>query len=92
MNCDLADARLADASFDAVIGWHVLEHVRNPRDQLLRLASLLKPGGVLGLRVLTLPARRKGGGSVVALDVPTGTPVVFSSATRRGCCRTAAST
>src|SRR5256885_15602753 len=51
LNCDLADARLADASFDAVIGWHVLEHVRNPRDQLLRLASLLKPGGVLGLRV-----------------------------------------
>ncbi len=51
LNCDLADARLADASFDAVIGWHVLEHVRNPRDQLLRLASLLKPAGVLGLRV-----------------------------------------
>src|ERR1700730_11178114 len=50
-NCDLADAALADASFDAVIGWHVLEHVRNPRDQLLRLAALLKPGGVLGLRV-----------------------------------------
>jgi SAM-dependent methyltransferase len=50
-NCDLADAPLADASFDAVIGWHVLEHVRNPKDQLLRLAALLKPGGVLGLRV-----------------------------------------
>ena len=50
-NCDLADAPLADASFDAVIGWHVLEHVRNPRDQVLRLASLLKPGGMLGLRV-----------------------------------------
>jgi len=50
-NCDLADAPLVDGSFDAVIGWHVLEHVRNPRDQLLRLAALLKPGGVLGLRV-----------------------------------------
>jgi len=50
-NCDLADVPLDDASFDAVIGWHVLEHVRNPRDQLLRLAALLKPGGVLGLRV-----------------------------------------
>jgi SAM-dependent methyltransferase len=50
-NCDLADAPLNDASFDAVIGWHVLEHVRDPRDQLLRLAALLKPGGVLGLRV-----------------------------------------
>ena len=50
-NCDLADARLAEGSFDAVIGWHVLEHVRNPKEQLLRLAALLKPGGVLGLRV-----------------------------------------
>ena len=50
-NCDLADVPLADGSFDAVIMWHVLEHVRNPKDQLLRLAKLLKPGGVLGLRV-----------------------------------------
>jgi SAM-dependent methyltransferase len=50
-NCDLADAPFAGASFDAVIGWHVLEHVRNPKDQLLRLAALLKPGGLLGLRV-----------------------------------------
>src|SRR6266568_6472586 len=50
-NCDLADAPLTDGSFDAVIGWHVLEHVRNPKDQLLRLSALLTPGGVLGLRV-----------------------------------------
>jgi SAM-dependent methyltransferase len=50
-NCDLADAPLADGSFDAVIGWHVLEHVRDPKEQLLRLWALLKPGGVLGLRV-----------------------------------------
>jgi len=50
-NCDLADVPLADGSFDAVIMWHVLEHVRNPKDQLMRLATLLKPGGVLGLRV-----------------------------------------
>ena len=44
-NCDLADAPLADGSFDAVIGWHVLEHVRNPKEQLQRLSRLLKPGG-----------------------------------------------
>ncbi len=50
-NCDLADAPLTESSFDAVIGWHVLEHVRNPKQQLLRLAALLKPGGILGLRV-----------------------------------------
>jgi SAM-dependent methyltransferase len=50
-NCDLGDAPLADDSFDAVVGWHVLEHVRNPKDQLQRIATLLKPGGVLALRV-----------------------------------------
>jgi 2-polyprenyl-3-methyl-5-hydroxy-6-metoxy-1,4-benzoquinol methylase len=50
-NCQLIDAPLVDASFDAVIMWHVLEHVCNPREELARLAMLLKPGGVLGLRV-----------------------------------------
>jgi len=50
-NCDLADAPLGEGSLDAVIGWHVLEHVRNPKNHLLRVAQLLKPGGVLGLRV-----------------------------------------
>jgi SAM-dependent methyltransferase len=50
-NCDLADAPLSESSFDAIVGWHVLEHVRNPKAQLQRLAALLKPGGVLGLRV-----------------------------------------
>lgn len=49
--CDLADAPLEPGSFDAVIMWHVLEHVRDPRDQLMHLATLLKPGGMLGLRV-----------------------------------------
>jgi SAM-dependent methyltransferase len=50
-NCDLADAPLDSGSLDAVVMWHVLEHVRNPREQLKRLAELLKPGGILGLRV-----------------------------------------
>ena len=50
-NCDLSDVPLPAGSFDAVIMWHVLEHVRNPKDRPLRLATLLKPGGVLGLRV-----------------------------------------
>lgn len=50
-NSDLAEVPLADGSFDAAIMWHVLEHVRNPKDQLLRLAAVLKPGGILGVRV-----------------------------------------
>lgn len=49
--CDLAEAPLLDDSFDAIVGWHVLEHVRDPKAQLRRLAALLKAGGVLGLRV-----------------------------------------
>jgi SAM-dependent methyltransferase len=51
LNCDLTNAPLEEGSFDAAIMWHVLEHARNPMEQLLRLAVLLKPGGVLGLRV-----------------------------------------
>jgi SAM-dependent methyltransferase len=50
-DCDLLDAPLAEGSFDAAMMWHVLEHARDPRGQLLRLAGLLKPGGVLGIRV-----------------------------------------
>lgn len=48
---DVLDAPLAPGSFDAAILWHVLEHTRDPRAQLGRLAELLRPGGVLGLRV-----------------------------------------
>jgi SAM-dependent methyltransferase len=49
--CDVLDAPLADGSFDAAISWHVLEHTRDPRAQLARLLALLRPGGLLGLRV-----------------------------------------
>ena len=37
--------------FDAVVAWHVLEHTREPRAELGRVFELLRPGGVLGLRV-----------------------------------------
>ena len=50
-DCDLTETPLSDGSFDTVIMWHVLEHVRNPKEQLLRVAALLKDDGVLGLRV-----------------------------------------
>ena len=50
-NCELQEAPLPTGSFDAVIMWHVLEHVRDPRDQVRRISELLKPGGFFGLRV-----------------------------------------
>jgi SAM-dependent methyltransferase len=50
-NCDLLDAPLEADSFDAAMMWHVLEHTHDPQAQLRRLRKLLRPGGVLGLRV-----------------------------------------
>jgi SAM-dependent methyltransferase len=48
---DLLEAPFADASFDAAIMWHVLEHTHDPVAQLERLRALLRPGGMLALRV-----------------------------------------
>jgi SAM-dependent methyltransferase len=48
---DLLDAPFAERSFDAAIMWHVLEHTHDPSAQIARLFDLLRPGGVLGLRV-----------------------------------------
>ena len=48
----LEDAGFADASFDAVTLWDVLEHVHEPRQVLDEIARILRPGGVL---VLSLP-------------------------------------
>ncbi|MCE9604841.1 MAG: class I SAM-dependent methyltransferase [Planctomycetia bacterium] len=43
--------RYADSQFDAVIIWHVLEHVPDPLPALEGIARILKPGGVLALAV-----------------------------------------
>ena len=48
---DLLNAPFAARSFDAAIMWHVLEHTHDPSAQIARLFELLRPGGVLGLRV-----------------------------------------
>lgn len=56
----LADAPLDQRSFDAVIMRNVIEHVPDPKGDLERAASLLRPGGVLVLRtdnVASLDAR-----------------------------------
>jgi len=42
---DLAVADYPAEFFDTVIIWHVLEHVRNPREVLLETARILRTGG-----------------------------------------------
>lgn len=41
----------AEGSFDAITMFYVLEHLTDPLDALRRVKALLKPGGVLAIRV-----------------------------------------
>jgi len=43
----LADAGYASAYFDAVVFWHVLEHLPDPRETLEETHRVLRPGGKL---------------------------------------------
>ena len=43
----VAGAALADSTFDAITMSHVIEHVHDPRDLLVRCRRLLKPAGTL---------------------------------------------
>ena len=49
---------LADASFDLVIAWDVVEHVQNPEQLLAELARVLRPGGRVLLTVINRFALR----------------------------------
>lgn len=48
---DLTDTGLPDASFDAVIGNHVLEHIPDDRAAMAEVLRLLRPGGWAILQV-----------------------------------------
>jgi SAM-dependent methyltransferase len=68
----LADLAPAPAPYDAVIFRHSLEHVGDPRGDLLRAHALLRPGGVV---LVTLPnwgswQRRRFGDRWFALELP----------------------
>jgi SAM-dependent methyltransferase len=57
---DIADAPFADASFDVVTIWAVMEHVYDPAHTLRHVHRLLKPGGTVIVIVPnfhSLPAR-----------------------------------
>jgi SAM-dependent methyltransferase len=51
---DILSARVAPSSLDAVTLWHVLEHLEDPGAALSRIASWLRPGGVLVVGVPNL--------------------------------------
>lgn len=48
---NLQDLRFEDDFFDAVILWHVLEHLENPISIIQEAARILRPGGLLALAV-----------------------------------------
>lgn len=50
----LEDAEFADQLFDAVTMWDVLEHVHDPLATLSEIHRILKPGGLLVVRVPNL--------------------------------------
>jgi SAM-dependent methyltransferase len=69
---DLADLRLPAESYDAVVGSHVLEHVRDPVRFLAEARRLLKPGGQM---VMVTPngesyGHRRFGAQWRGLEVP----------------------
>jgi 2-polyprenyl-3-methyl-5-hydroxy-6-metoxy-1,4-benzoquinol methylase len=47
----IEDLQLAEESFDVVCGWHVLEHIAEPKNVVTELARLLKPGGLICFEV-----------------------------------------
>ena len=50
----LEECHFAERYFDAVIVWHVLEHLDHPQTTLALISHVLKPGGLLYLEVPNL--------------------------------------
>lgn len=69
---ELPDARYRDGQFDAVRFAHVLEHTRNPVEQLAEARRILKPGGTLFVSVPNFASllSRRARGHWFGLDVP----------------------
>jgi 2-polyprenyl-3-methyl-5-hydroxy-6-metoxy-1,4-benzoquinol methylase len=48
---NLRDIRFEDDFFDAVILWHVLEHIENPVAMIHETARIIRPAGIIALAV-----------------------------------------
>jgi SAM-dependent methyltransferase len=53
---EIRDAPFPPSSFDVITGFHVLEHMVNPRETINILWKWLKPGGILCLHVPNIQA------------------------------------
>lgn len=69
---DLADAEYETNSFDAVILWHVFEHLPHPQETLEELRRIIRPGGRLILAVPNFASwqARRTGPDWFHLDLP----------------------
>lgn len=69
---ELRSLALPAASFDAVVSWHTLEHMRDPLGVLDEIVRVLKPGGLLFVSVPDFfsPEARAKPSAWFHLDVP----------------------
>jgi len=69
---DVDELVAAGATYDAVVLWHVAEHLRAPGETIRGIARLLRPGGVLLIAVPNFgsPEARIGRAGWFHLDVP----------------------
>jgi SAM-dependent methyltransferase len=69
---DVDELVATGATFDAVVLWHVAEHLHSPGDTVRGIARLLRPGGVLLMAVPNFgsPEARFGRAGWFHLDVP----------------------
>ena len=69
---ELREIQFAAGSFDLVVSWHTLEHMRNPGEALDEMVRVLRPGGHLLVSVPDFYSREASAGPAAwfHLDVP----------------------
>jgi SAM-dependent methyltransferase len=54
----IEDTELPPDHFDAICGWHVVEHLSDPKETIVRLSASLRPGGHFLIEVPNIDALR----------------------------------